>query len=86
MGDQYRKSLDKLSVSQRRKFLEEDWNAHFMLLEMYSKPTSKKTDFETFCSNFCQSLVQEAQTLANQPIDEPDSVSFLVFIDFIIFN
>lgn len=76
MGEQYRKTLEKLSVSQRRKFLEEDWNAHFMLLEMYAKDVSDKPDFDTFCNKFVESFGKRASP-QSRPLDEPYSVSLL---------
>lgn len=80
MGDQYRKALEKLSANQRKKFLEEDWNSHFMLLELYSKQPSNSVDFDTFCKNFCQSLVSKRET---DPAGvEPYSVSNKICDDF----
>lgn len=74
MGEQYRKSLQKLSISQRKKFLEEDWNSHFMLLEMYAKEKSGKPDFDTFCKTFVESLVKSAHH-QSRSLEEPHSVS-----------
>lgn len=78
MGDQYRSELEKLSVEQRKKFLEDDWSSHFMLLELYDKLSSPDSDFDAFCEKFCKSLVSQAQA-DHVTKEEPYSVRYLSF-------
>lgn len=59
MGEEYQKSLLKIPKTQKKRFLEEDWRAHMMLLELYEKYKGFDQDFEAFCDKLFSVIKEE---------------------------